>query len=356
MKFRIIISCSLLSFIHLQAWADTQKAPLDFQAVVTNSCDDSSSTRESVAGIVFAQIAAKTVLGLATGLLEEAGKDKVITKSALAHGQLYEAVDKVWGPSSTSCIAFWYGRIGQPSKDLAYPEIMDEKILTDRWRSALGFVETPFLYGEMRLVMSDDMTGVRFQPTRLFARPTPEFSGFLRGASNIAIAVDLVNIGQSSPFASFTLGLPGNIDRPILMSGRGLNGKSSGWFARPDPGAPIPSSPDAIAGLFTAKVVATANIPGSKLAAAMAGALKEEKTSIINALKPQADDEALNATVAATKTAFNALAAVEKAEAALKSATESEKKEFEVKLRLAKYEADVALVAAGYAKRFNVIP
>ena len=67
----------LLASTAALAQSGTETAPLDFQAVVTSSCESLPGTKEAApVAAILGQIAIKAVLGLATGLLEEAGKDK----------------------------------------------------------------------------------------------------------------------------------------------------------------------------------------------------------------------------------------------------------------------------------------
>lgn len=342
------------------AYAQTKvdTAPLDFQAVVTSRCDDSTSTDEmSPIGAVLAQTAAKTILGLATGLLEEAGKDKAHTVgSAFAPGHLYAAKSGAWTAHRSNCVVFWYGKVGSPEEFMSYTELGGDEGLRIRWRDVYGFTETPYIYGEARIVFSADMSAVRLQPVRYFARPIPEAKGLFGRSANLLTVVELTGVGDSNPFAAVSVGLNKGLDGPVLVSSRGLRGRSSGWFARPEPSRTTPADDRAIAGLFTAKVVSTANLSGSKLAAALAGALKEDRGTILDAIRPSTDEEKTAASLKANTAAFQALAAVAQAQAAFDSGETTQKPELEVKLRQAKYEADMALEAAGYPKRYNVAP
>jgi len=353
----VVITPLLLPQVHAQQVADT--APLDFQSIITSRCDPVEGTEESAMlaqlGLVLGQVAAKTVLGLATGALTAAAADKTVTRSALAPGYLYTAKDAAWAQNGQNCLVFWYGKVGN-SVTASYPEIADDEVLASRWRNIRGFAETPYVYGEVRLIFSNDMSAVRLQPVRYFARPAPEFNDPFRKAATLAVVVDLKGVGQTDPFISHAIGIPSGIKNPINMSGIGLYGKSSGWFGRPDPGTTSPANNRNQSGYYTARVVATANMPGSKVAAALAGALTDDKDKIIDAIKPKTDEERLAASISANKAAFAALAKVEKAQAALDSADAKDKPELEIKLREAKYDADMALEAAGYPKRFNVSP
>ena len=368
---RVIINCFAASVLCCgigHAAEDVATTTLVFGSTIDKKCEAPPSlyTLESAQLAAWAaSFGVKTVVGLATGLLEKASEAGTVTRSAVAPALLYDWVQaettqadadvRVWRPSR-ACLRFWYGQ--QRRDEVPAQETMDYggglDGLDDKWRQ-LGLDGQPFIYGEVLISTRVADNSSYLQPVVLFARRLPEARGFLRKATRLMLAVDLKALGADKPFASHSIEFPDVNERGVLVRGLATAGLSSNWFGLPAPPKEAPAGKQTKAGPYAALVTLTSSSDSTLFGKSVTAAFKAEKDNLTTALIPKSDADSAAAAQKLTTDAFDALSLVADAQYALDKETEDAKKDkLRVALRKTQYLADIKLLAAGLPARYNV--
>lgn len=352
-KLFLAASCSLL--VDYGVAAEPTLSSAIFGTVVDSSCEELSAPLESGAVAAWlASFAVKTVIGYASTLLENSNERSTVRRIGTAPGFLYIWEKGKWAPAST-CIRFWYARQG--SLEIAEDESINynvNPVLSAKWRQ-LGFIEQPYLYGEMRLVPRRNDNAFYIQPVLLFARTQPEATGIFRRSTRLLVAVDLRGIGSDSTFGTHSIEVPEVNKGSILLSGTALRGLASSWGSMPKPVSDKQVAGELSAGPFSAIVAFTSDSDGTLFGKTLASTFKAEKDSLVTALTPRTKEQRAAEEEKEVTTAFDAVAGVMKAQGALDAENDPTRKpQLELELRKAQYLADLRLQAAGLPKRYNV--
>ena len=368
-RFRsLVLSLLLLSVVSgasTQQTAEVGVVPattaLRFGADVSQSCDKPRGNPESAALAAWAaSFAIKSVVGFAVSALEQGTKPEKVLRHANAHGFLYRLSDngKNWEPNGTMCVRFWYASLAAATTNTTPEQYAVDPTLATRW-NRLSFIDQPFLYGEALISIDAKSNLVSVLPTLLFARRMPEASSFWRKSGPITLALDLTAIGADKAFLTHIFEFPDVKGAPVLMRGDTLRGASSALVASPPPPRDVPAKPSAeggdSAGPFNATVALTSESAATLWANAAAGAFKDEKQKLVEALTPTSASARVQQTETATLEAFDAINSVLDAERNLATNEDKSKTDgLRNQVQKAKYQADLKLRAAGRPPRYGI--
>lgn len=348
----------------LYAAADTARdRNLLFGAVVDGICDPLPPTLESLSAWA-ANFAVETVVGLGSSLLSKATEQKEVVRKAHAVGHFYEWQSSKdgsgWVPAG-GCVRFWLARpkfraVQQSEADYGSAPRGQEKeweTLTARW-AELGFTEQPYLYGEVRLATSPISNVLTLEPVVLFARRSPDATGFLRNATSLIASIDLKSFGSEKGVGTHLIEFPDVGDGPILIRGASTRGLGSELIGMPEPPQEMPRAGDVEAGLFGATVTFTSTSDATFFGKVAASAFEAQKGELKTALLPSNKAEQAKAKEEAIKTAFGAVADVFDAQNALAAAADDAKVKAALLLQKAQYIANLRLHEAGLPARYVI--
>lgn len=368
-RFRSLVFSVLLLTVAFSAStqqsAATGQVPvttaLRFGSDISQSCDKPRGSPESAALAAWAaSFAIKSVVGFAVSALEQATKPEKMLRHANAHGYLYRLSDdgKQWEPNGTMCIRFWYANLAPATTNTTPEQYAVDPTLATRW-NRLSFIDQPYLYGEALISIDAKSNLVSVHPTLMFARRMPEASSFWRKSGPITLAVDLAAIGADKAFLTHLIEFPDVGGGPVLMRGDTLRGASSALVASPPPPRDVPAKPSAeggdSAGPFNATVALTSESAATLWANAAAGAFKDEKQKLVEALTPPSSSARAQQVETATVAVFDAINSVLDAERNLATNEDKSKTEgLRNQVQKAKYQADLKLRAAGLPPRYGI--
>lgn len=357
--------------------AGIDRAPLAFAVVVDGSCTPQSQLSDEAAAlaVLAGEIAAKTLVSVVSGALEDAGKDRTVTRLAVGAGQLYlQDKDANLSPNTDAlCIRYWYGRRGVPAdntlqrkpdesvqdaaveylkrRDQLGWEAVDEPLLA-AWVN-LGLVEAPFVYGEFAIAASTQGTALNIETTRFFARPAPDLKSGWGSEPTYTITLELSSPGSDKPFAIHAFGLPGSVEGPVSLEPAALLGSRSAWFAAPSLDKP-PKDGAAATGRFSAKVMLTAAQPGSRFAKALGAAVSGSSDALVKALTPKKTVDSKATNQQALAEVLDSELAVAEAEQELAAAEDAKKPAAAMKVKKAQFLVNVKREAAGLPAKYDV--
>lgn len=336
-----------------------------FGAVADDECEENTFSNESAALAAWAaKFAISSVVGFASSYLDKATEDRTVTRVATAPGHLYawSVKNKTWLPNS-GCIRFWYGaraNLEQPTPNFgvygASPagEESAWSAITNRW-AKLGFVEQPYLYGEIRLAHREFDNTMVLQPVVLYARKPREARGFLRDVSRLAIALDIKTLSPERTIATHMVELPDVSNGAVLVRGTSATtGLASAWATLPAAPSEAARPRETRSGPFNALVTFTSTTDGTLIGKTLAATFKAQKEDLVVALTPAPKKEREADDQTAMTAAFDAVAAVLEAQKALDAADEIDKPKLSVQLLKVKYLANLKLNAAGLPSRYVV--
>lgn len=371
MRNLMVAACLCAPCLAIAQLEQIQRSPLQFGVIVDGRCapDDALTKEATILGSLAAEVGAKTLLSVVQTALEEFAQDRSVTRVGTGAGALYrqDKDGRLDFRVDARCITFWYGKRGsevvQTDTDAAIQTLVQslnvgwtskDRPLLRAW-AELNFAEIPYLYGQVAVSATADGSAVLLQPRRYFARPAPDLQRTWGPAPVYAATVELSDVGQDKPFAVHGVGLQSPLDGPLVMSPDDMTGMRSGWFPGPRIDAP-PKDKPATTGRFSVKVMLTATQPGSRLAKALGGTLKDSNEAIVKALTPKLSSEKTGAREVAIEAAFDAEVAVAEAQRDLDAADAANKPALEVKVRKAKFVANAKRSAAGLAPKYDIQP
>ncbi|MBS2010548.1 MAG: hypothetical protein JST01_26090 [Cyanobacteria bacterium SZAS TMP-1] len=336
-----------------------------FGAVADDECDENTFKNEDALLAAWAaKFAINSVVGFASSYLDKATEAQTVTRVATAPGHFYawSVKNKTWLPNG-GCIRFWYGARGNLEQPITNVDFYGASpageesawgAISRRW-AKLGFVEQPYLYGEVRLVHREYDNTMVLQPVVLFARKPREGRGFLRDVSRLAVALDIKALSPERTVATHTIELPDVSSGAVLVRGTsGTTGLASAWATMPAAPSEAARPREKNSGPFTALVTFTSTTDGTLFGKTVAATFKAQKEELVTALTPVPKKEREANEQAAMTAAFDAVAAVLEAQKTLDAAEEADKPKLAVELLKAKYLANLKLNAAGLPSRYVV--
>lgn len=365
MKLPLSLCLALAASANSVASETVRDKAVLFGAVADENCDATTFGEESAAATVWAaKFAVNTVIGFASSFLDKATEATTVTRSANAPGYFYRwsGLKKRWLPAG-GCVRFWYAQ--QQANPVGVKAAADYgaspqgvelawETLTTRW-AELAFSEQPYLYGEVRLSISDFDNTVVLQPVVLFARRPPEAQGFGRKTTRLAVALDLRGLSSSSVVATHTFELPDVSDGAVLVRGRGATkGLSSAWSTLPPPPSQAAKPEETKAGAFNALVTFTSTSDGTLIGKTISSAWNTHKEELVEALTPTSKAQKSAIQQQAVVDAFDAVSEVLSAQEKLDAAEAAQKPKLALEVQKAQYLADHKLQAAGLPARYGV--
>lgn len=361
-----LVPALLLGFSSAHASEAVNMSPLLFGSDVSYECDeplDRFGDESAALGAWVAKLAVGSAVSLAGSILDKATEASSTTRAATAPGHLYRWLPgkKEWRPDA-SCIRFWYAR--QRPTSFAAQDVPDYgggtiaitpewKALASRWGS-LGFVERPYLYGEVRLAVRRYDSTAYLQPVVLFATQPPEARGLFRKATRMVVALDIKPLGADSAVATHAIELPEANDGPVLVRGLAANSMSSAWANLPPAPTDGPVGSQTSAAPFTALVSFTVSSDGTLMGKTLASTFKDQQDELRAALLPKPKAQRESEREDAIKAAFDAVADVLSAEAALAAGNAASKPQLVLAVKKAQFLANQRLRAAGLPSRYDV--